>query len=315
MDGWLHDLVTGGLPLIEQIQGFRTPFLDGYFKVATFLGNEDFFFLLVPLFYWLMDKRFGRNLAYLLVFSTAVAMAVKNTLQLPRPPEALHLVEQGGYGFPSGHAMNAVSLWGYIALVWQGLGRWVWPVMLVVMVSEAFSRLYLGVHYPMDSLGGLILGALVLGLWMRWERRLERWAAGLSLGQVAGGSILVALAVALVIPGDATGYPAQDAATVAGLLLGVNVGLYMELHRVRFATAGTWTQLAGRLVLGFVLLMAVREGMALVYGVVLPDYEAVIWIERTLRFVRYLVVGLTLTWWIPALFVRLGLAAREQVAG
>jgi len=70
-------------------------------------------------------------------------------------------------------------------------------------------------------------------------------------------------------------------------------------------------QLAGRLILGFVVLVVVLEGMALVYGVVLPDYETIVWGERTLRFVRYVVVGLTLTWWIPALFVRFGLAKTE----
>ena len=310
MDGWLYDLVTGGLPLIEQIQRFRTPFLDGFFKAATFLGEADFFLLLIPLFYWLIDKRFGRNLAYLLVFSIALYTVAKNILGLPRPPVAMHLIEQSGFGFPSGHAVNAIALWGYMAVVWQRLGRWVWPVMIFVMVSEAFSRLYLGVHYPMDTVGGLLLGALILLLWTRWESRLGRWAASFSLGQVMGGSLIMALALLFLTPGDGT-YPVQDAATLSGLLLGANVGFYMEAHRVRFATAGSWTQLAGRLILGFVLLIVVREGMALVFGLVLPDYETIVWVERTLRFVRYGIVGLTLTWWIPALFVRLGLAKTE----
>ena len=310
MNGWLYDLITGGLPLIEQIQHFRTPFLDGFFKAATFLGEADFFMLLVPLFFWLFDKRFGRNLAYLLVFSAVLFSGIKNVLKMPRPPASLHLIEQSGYGFPSGHATNAVSLWGYIGVVWHKLGRWVWPLLLAVMVAEAFSRLYLGVHYPLDTVGGLILGGVVLFLWTRWESRLAQWAGGLSLGQVVGGSTVLALAVLLLVPGDGS-YPAQDAATLGGLLLGANVGFYMEAHRVRFATAGSWKQLAGRLILGVVALMVVREGMAFVYGVVLPDYESMVWVERILRFVRYAMVGLTLSWWVPVLFVRLGLATKE----
>ncbi|MBP7963244.1 MAG: phosphatase PAP2 family protein [Caldilineaceae bacterium] len=310
MNGWLYDLISGGLPLIEQIQGFRTPFLDGFFKAATFLGEADFFLLLVPIFFWLINKRFGRNLAYLLVLSSVLFTGIKNILKMPRPPVALHLIEQAGYGFPSGHAVNAVSLWGYMGVIWHGLGRWVWPLVLVVMGAEAFSRLYLGVHYPLDSVGGLILGGLILFLWTRWEGRLAQWAGRLSLGQVVGGSALLALAVLFLVPGDGS-YPVQDAATLGGLVLGANVGFHMEAHRVRFATAGSWMQLAGRLVLGFVVLMVVREGLALVFGVVLPDYETIVWVERTLRFVRYGVVGLTLTWWIPALFVRLGLAKTE----
>ena len=83
MNGWLYDLISGGLPLIEQIQGFRTPFLDGFFKAATFLGEADFFLLLVPIFFWLINKRFGRNLAYLLVLSSVLFTGIKNILKMP----------------------------------------------------------------------------------------------------------------------------------------------------------------------------------------------------------------------------------------
>ncbi len=133
--------------------------------------------------------------------------------------------------------------------------------------------------------------------------------AGLSGGQVFGASVLVAGAMMVVSRGT-DGYPPEDAATLGGILLGANVGVFYEMQRVRFADRGSWIQILGRLVVGLVLLVAVREGMALLYGVAIPDYESTIWLERTLRFVRYTVVGLTLTWWVPALFVRLGLASK-----
>ena len=313
MDGWLYDFVTGGLPMIEQVQAWRTPQLDAFFRAATFLGDADFFLLAIPLLYWLVHKRFGLEVAYLLVFSLTVNLALKSFFQLPRPPMAMHLVEQGGYGFPSGHSMNAVAMWGFIAISWRHLGRWVWPVTVLLMVAQAFSRIYLGVHYPADVVAGLILGGLVLWIWLRWSPGVANWAARLSLPSVLIGS-LVAAAAMMLVSIDATGFPAEDSATLAGILLGANVGVALEVSRVRFQISATWMQRLGRLVMGIVVLMLVREGLALLYGALIPDYESMLGLERTLRFVRYTAVGLVLTWIIPALFVRLGLAQTAQVA-
>lgn len=308
---WMYDLVTSGLPMIEWAQEFRTPLLDSLFRAGTFLGEADFFLLLVPFFYWAVDKRFGLKLAYLLVFSLTVNLALKSLFRLPRPPLEFRLVSESTYGFPSGHATNAVAMWGYLGRFLSRLGRWVWPVIGVLIFLQASSRIYLGIHYPADVVGGLISGGLILWIWVSQEDRLTRWAGSLSLGQVVAGSVALAALMLFVTRGE-DGYPVEDAATLAGVIVGANVGIFYEARRVGFSAMGGWAQRLARLAVGLVILAVVREGLALLFGVILPDFEQILWLERTLRFIRYAVVGLTLTWWIPALFVRVGLAPKMQ---
>ena len=109
---------------------------------------------------------------------------LKDWVARPRPsrvPElegVLHLVngyKSGRYGFVSSHAANTMACGLLFSLIWRkkittcGLMLWV--------AANCYSRMYLGVHYPLDILGGLIVGALVA------------WAAFVmlrSLGVVSG---------------------------------------------------------------------------------------------------------------------------------
>ena len=112
---------------------------------------------------------------------------LKDWVARPRPsrvPElegVLHLVngyKSGRYGFVSSHAANTMACGLLFSLIWRkkittcGLMLWV--------AANCYSRMYLGVHYPLDILGGLIVGALVA------------WAAFVmlkSLGVVSGASV------------------------------------------------------------------------------------------------------------------------------
>lgn len=91
-----------------------------------------------------------------------------------RPDQALHLVAEVGYSFPSGHTMFAVAFYGFlIYMLWNSkrkrttkIGLTVVGVVLVALIS--FSRIYLGVHYASDVVGGLLvsLGYLMIFLFV-----------------------------------------------------------------------------------------------------------------------------------------------------
>jgi undecaprenyl-diphosphatase len=96
-------------------------------------------------------------------------------------PDIEHLVEAGGYSFPSGHAMNSFVFYGMIGyLLWyhfrhRKLLRWVFPlVFLSFAVCIGLSRIYLGVHFASDVVAGFTIGgtwliACILGLQViRW---------------------------------------------------------------------------------------------------------------------------------------------------
>ena len=309
---WLYDLIIQGSAVNVRIQSFRTPFFDVALILITLLGSEEFYLAFTSLIYWSINKAFGRRLIYLLTLSGYLNAFFKNWFDLPRPfqvdSRVVALTRGTSYGLPSGHAQLAVTLWGYIAWALRRLGGWVVLVAGLVIALVIFSRLYLGVHFPADVIAGAALGLMVLVLWLNYEARLSRLPAQFGHSVSLAAAISIPLLLLFLMPDDAEGYPAVAAATSAGILLGVNLGFFYEARYTRFACPGTVSQHVGRYFLGLILVLAFWVGLRLAFGLVEADYFVTI----LLRFVRYALAGCALTWWAPALFVRLGLAAQES---
>jgi undecaprenyl-diphosphatase len=107
-----------------------------------------------------------------------IVLAVKGLAERPRPsvavPEAHPLMGAGGYSMPSGHAATAFA--GAVALAY--LWRRGAPFFLLLAAAIAFSRVYVGVHYPGDVLAGAALGAAVATAWVLALRAPLRSGAG-----------------------------------------------------------------------------------------------------------------------------------------
>ncbi len=155
---WLHDNTTGGLVTA--------------FKLVTLAGNAVVLTVLVFSIGLLLWRRGRANDAALIVFAFFGAEVVNAALKLvfhrPRPELAfLHL---DTYSFPSGHSTAVTAAYGALAfLLWPAartarrrVALAAATVCLIVLVG--FSRLYLGVHYLSDVLGGIALGATWLSL-------------------------------------------------------------------------------------------------------------------------------------------------------
>ena len=169
----MEPILDWGIEVVLWFQQF-SPALDLPFKLLTFMGQEEFFLLLLPLLYWCLDRRTGARLVVLFLFSSYLNAVIKILGAQPRPldyaPDRVQpLWEQGGYGFPSNHTQSAVVVWGYLAA--QFRRTWLWVVAGLLMVLIPLSRVYLGVHFPTDLLGGYVLGAIVLLLYLRLEPR------------------------------------------------------------------------------------------------------------------------------------------------
>ncbi len=305
---FLHNWVLSGLGFLEGLQQWRTPLGIFYFRLMTFLGDEEFYLLALPAVYWLFSKSVGRRLVYLLLLTTGINAALKNFFQMPRPPVSLALVDQDGYGLPSGHAQNSVVLWGYAAVHLRGWRHWVLPLALWLVASTAFSRLFLGVHYPADVATGLVVGlfCLIGAVWA--EPHLERWYGTLDAWHVAIFAIALSLLVLIVQPTGGLPWPSEDAASQAGLLCGVLIGLEIERRRVGFAVQGSLGQKIARYLLGVVLVLLAWGGLRAIFGLLDGGHL----LFSALRIVRYAAIGFTVAWWAPAIFVRLGLAHKEQ---
>ena len=138
---------------IQWLQQFSSPVLDRFFLMVTDIGSHYAYMAIIPFIYWAVDRQVGRRLAGLFL-----------TSMWPRPDATAVrvLADEPSPGFPSGHAQGAMTLWGYLAVALRR--RWLTWLAVVIIALVSLSRLYLGVHFPGDVLGGLGIAAVLLVL-------------------------------------------------------------------------------------------------------------------------------------------------------
>ena len=289
MRSLLTSLLPWGTRGILALQSWSHPALDLLFTGVTLLGTEGFYLLLLPVLVWCLDKKLGLRVALLVLFSTYLNEALKALFQLPRPdPEIVRwVVGAGGWGFPSGHAQTTTALFGYLAL-WLRPRRCAAALWLVPPLVS-LSRLYLGVHYPHDVVGGILIGLALLALF-NWtlEGPQDRWWERLRVWEQVG--VLALITIGLAAPNLSS-----HTVTAMGALLGIGYGTLWERRAVHFIPRTSTGKQALKLAVGLILLL-------LIYGlgkILLPEAPA-------FRFLRYAILGGVATGVLPGLFLRWG---------
>jgi membrane-associated phospholipid phosphatase len=292
----MESILHWGAEVILRLQQL-SPEWDLPFIVLTFMGGEPFFLILIPMLYWCLDRRTGARLSLLFLLSAYANAAAKILASQPRPfeynPQVQKLVEATGGGLPSGHTQNSVAFWGYLASHYRRPWLWIGAVALMVLVP--LSRVYLGVHFPTDLLGGYLLGAFLLLVYLRLEPLVERWLTGKGLGWHMGLAVAVPVLLAQAYPGGE-----KHGISACGMLMGMAVGFVLERRWVAFDSGGPATKRFFRFVLG----EAVLFGLWLSLKPLFSGYEP----ETFYRFLRYSLVGLWGGLGAPWVFVRLRLA-------
>jgi hypothetical protein len=204
------------------------------------------------------------------------------------------LHEASGYGLPSGHSQSAVVVWGTIAAAFRQ--AWLWIVAILLMVLIGFSRVYLGVHFPTDVLGGWAVGAVFLAAYLALEPHVTAWLkkAGLAMQLV----LAVAVPLALLLL-----YPTKDTASAMAVLMGMGAGIALARRVAPFSSSGPLWQRAARFLVGAVVLLVLYFGLKLVF----PGEGESLYLA--LRVVRYGLVGLWAALGAPWLFRRLRLVS------
>lgn len=171
-----------------------------------------------------------------------------------------------GYSFPSGHTQNAVATFGGIA---RSTRRpWVRWACVAVLLLVSFSRLYLGVHTPLDvGVSFAVAGVMVLTLYplIRQADRKPSLMAGLIAGMLLVGIAYLVFAYVYPFPADV------DAANLAhgqengwkllGATVGFGIAWWLDRQYIHFDTRAVWWVQLLKVVLGLALLMGIRAGL------------------------------------------------------
>jgi undecaprenyl-diphosphatase len=174
--------VAADITLFKIVNTHHTAFFDWFFLFVSSLGNG---WIVIPLFFALILWRTPKGRKIHILIYTAAALSIsgacngvlKHYVGRPRPlayfassntktaPEEgrQYVVHELGarlqdHSFPSGHAQMAFALATLVVLIF---GRRFWPVFLVA-TAVAFSRVYMGVHFPLDVLAGACLGSIIV---------------------------------------------------------------------------------------------------------------------------------------------------------
>ncbi len=277
---------------MDWVLAIRTPWLTPLFKGFTFLGEEYFFLLILPLGYWLWRRDIMGRVGAILLFTVILNTFIKELFTIPRPTVE-HLVQADGWSFPSGHAQTAMVLWGWLA--WEIHKRWAYGLAGLLIVGIAASRVYLGVHFPGDVIGGVLIGFLTLVAYyylLKVEPKV--W---LHIGPTRQSFFFF-----FVIMGWFMFFPhaLPDAGLKSGAaFLGFWAGVLHERHYLLSQANARWPAAFLKVIVGLAGLIFCVYGLKLIFTSI--GYQT-----DMAKFLRYGLAGFWISWGLPWLAVQFG---------
>lgn len=164
----MKDIIGYKLVSTFLISDFATPIA----KFITNFGGAIFLIIAtIILFILIKNRKIGISIISNLAVVTILNQLLKNILQRPRPTE-FRIVEETGFSFPSGHSMVSMAFYGYlIYLIYKYVKnkylKWILIVLLSILICTiGISRIYLGVHYTSDVLGGFLISISYLVIYI-----------------------------------------------------------------------------------------------------------------------------------------------------
>ena len=262
------------MPILYALEPIRNPVTDALMLAATYIGGARLFLIVPLVVYWCVSKKYGYYLMAVGLIGTAVNQFLKIVCQVPRPwvrdPD-FTIVEAArggatGYSFPSGHSQNAAGILGGVARFTKT--KAVRAVCIVLIALVAFSRMYLGVHYPTDVAVGLLCGLLLVFALYPAFNGVGRDVSVVSA--VFGIAALCCLSAALYVefrswPGGVDVNNLLSAIgslyMICGCTAGVAVGAPVERRRIGFDVKAPWWAQILKAVLGLALLYGLRAAL------------------------------------------------------
>lgn len=323
------------------LQQWDNEWIVQFFKMITRLGYVEFFMVSLIVIIFGVHFRKGFILLLIVMWTAAVTLVLKDTFDLPRP----YMVERDvmifdeevntdmallddadatyffellpqatmdyfdnqpiPYGFPSGHTSIAVVFWGALMLLFRK--RWLSILCLSLIFLIPFSRIYLGVHFIADVLGGYLIGIVMLWAFYRLVIRPEAMVEYLKINKhnfafdLKNGLILIAPFVWLFLLNDVKYW------IVPAVLFGFGLGFMLISQKGVPNETGT---IFNRMV-KVVSALAIFGGCSILIEkiFILITFENI----AATEFIRYVLTSFITIWLSTILHLKFGWAERNQL--
>ena len=250
----------------------RCGVLDAVFSGLTYFGSEIAFMAAALLIFWCVDKRQGYYVFLGGALGTVCNQFLKLAFRIPRPwvkdpnftiGESAR-AEATGYSFPSGHTQNAFAVFGSPARFFKNTALRI--VFILLIALTAFSRMYVGVHTPLDVGVSLIVGTILVFVIYPFFRDMDKSPKKVYI--IFG--IFIVLAAAFVAFVELYDFPADiDAENYASGLknaymilfcaIGLMLTFFIDTKYVHFHTQAVWWAQIIKVVVGLAILLALKS--------------------------------------------------------
>lgn len=254
------------------LERIRVPVLNEFMLLITQLGEETAFLVAALILFWCVDKYKGYYVLSVGFIGTLANQFMKLWFRIPRPwilDEKFTILEQAreaasGYSFPSGHTQSAVGTFGAIA--YTAKNKWVRLIAVVIAVLVPLSRMYIGVHTPLDVTVAAAM-AVVLIIFLH---PIVLGKARNNIPFLLGFMTILAAAFLCFVefypfPSDIDPHNlssgVKNAYTLIGAMIGLLVVYIVDEKWQDFCTNAVWWAQVLKVVLGLLLVLAVKSGL------------------------------------------------------
>ena len=260
------------MELLYALESIRTPFLDKLMGLVTNLGGEAVFIVAAIVVFWCLNKSCGYYMMTVGFAGTIINQFLKLWFRIPRPwvkDPNFTIVESAraeatGYSFPSGHTQNAFAVFGSPARFFKNTALRIIFIFLIALT--AFSRMYVGVHTPLDVGVSLIVGTILVFVIYPFFRDMDKNPKKVYI--IFG--IFIVLAAAFVAFVELYDFPADiDAENYASGLknaymilfcaIGLMLTFFIDTKYVHFHTQAVWWAQIIKVVVGLAILLALKS--------------------------------------------------------
>lgn len=259
------------MELLYTLENIRTPLLDTVMGLVTNLGGEAVFIAAAIIVFWCLSKSCGYYMMTVGFAGTIINQFLKLWFRIPRPwvkDPGFTIVESAraeatGYSFPSGHTQNAFAVFGAPARYFKSTALRIVLVLLIALT--AFSRMYVGVHTPLDVGVSLIVGTVLVFVIYPFFRDMDRSPKKVYI--IFG--IFIVMAAAFVVFVELYDFPEdidtdnyasglKNAYMILFCAVGLLLTFYVDTKYVRFPTQAVWWAQIIKVVAGLGILLALK---------------------------------------------------------